>query len=396
MKNLHRIQLFLIFSILTWSCNDRPKVDSDKDESQFEKEQSTKESDSINVIIEEKILRETKFKLSDFYLGNDTLNQKVDYYFDRLSEEERVAQMIVTSAGVYGKPTGDVTRLIKDKKIGGIVLLKGSKNEFIDLISDFNKASEESGLLHLIYSCDAEPSLMNLKISGLASVKKTNQIKSVKESKEIAIRISKNIGSMGFSQNFAPVCDLPINKEIIGDRAFGDIKFTNTFIIETQQNNIIATAKHFPGHGNVIGDSHKGLVYIDGDLIEIKNFREAIKSGVISIMVGHIAIRNNKEYDTDGKPSTLSRKIVTGLLKDKLNFKGIVITDAMNMGALNNFKAPSLNAVKAGCDMILMPSDETKLLNSILSEMNKDENFKQQVYESVKKIIRIKICLGLI
>ena len=381
--------ILLIFCIITLSC--------DSKDIKIETEKSTKDSDSSITKIEEDItLEKSKFELSDYYTENDTLNKKVDLIFSKLSDPERVGQMIVSSAGVYGKSKNEVTKLIKEKKIGGVLLLKGSKNEFQGYINDFEITRKESGTLPLIYSCDAEPSLLNIKISGLPPVKKTNQINSVKESKEIANKISRNIKFIGFNQNFAPVCDLPYNKEIIGDRAFGEIEFTKAFIIETQRNSIIATAKHFPGHGNVIGDSHKSLVYVNGELKELSNFIDAIDAGVISVMVGHIAIKNNSQYNTEGKPSTLSRKIVTDLLKNKLNFKGIVITDAMNMGALNSFSTPSLSAVLAGCDMILMPSDETQLLNSIMEQMRKDENFKKQVYESVIKIIRAKVCLGLI
>ena len=92
--------------------------------------------------------------------------------------------------------------------------------------------------------------------------------------------------------------------------------------------------KHFPGHGRVAGDTHKKLVYIDGELTELGLYPPMIEAGVLSIMVGHIAVENNDKYSTDGAPATLSPTIVNDLLRDELGFKGIIITDAMNMGAV--------------------------------------------------------------
>jgi beta-N-acetylhexosaminidase len=128
---------------------------------------------------------------------------------------------------------------------------------------------------------------------------------------------------------------------------------------------------------------------------EVPNYQPLIESGVISIMVGHIAVINNEVYNTDGLPSSCSRAIVTELLKKKMGFKGIVITDAMNMGALKQIENASLKAVEAGCDMILMEPAEAKLLEAIYSKYQDEEDFKNQVDDSVRKIIRLKICLNL-
>jgi beta-N-acetylhexosaminidase len=174
------------------------------------------------------------------------------------------------------------------------------------------------------------------------------------------------------------------------------INFSNAFINTTQQNNIIATAKHFPGHGYVVGDSHEKLLKIDGKMREVPNYIPVIENGVLSIMVAHIAVANNEKYNTSGLPSTCSRAIVTDLLKKELNFKGLVITDAMNMGGVVAVPHSGLKAIQAGCDQILMPVKEEEDANDILEAMLADEDFKNQVYASVKKIIRLKICLGLI
>ncbi|RPI18842.1 MAG: glycoside hydrolase family 3 protein [Ignavibacteriae bacterium] len=342
-----------------------------------------------------------KFTLKDFLKDNSSLDSKVNDKFNSLSPEERVSQMIVTSCGENGKPRSEVIGLIKEKKVGGVILLKGSKESLSSLIEELKKVNYETHALPLIFSCDAEPSLINNRISGISNVTHTEKINSVEQSQKTAEQVTNIIKDIGFNQNFAPVCDLGFNKEIIGDRSFGTdekkiTELANAYIKKTQELNIAATAKHFPGHGYVKGDSHKELIFIDNKLHELDIFKNVIDNGVISVMVGHIAIRNNEEFNTEGYPASLSGKVITGLLKGKLGFKGIVITDAMNMGALNKFEHPSLTAVKAGCDMILMPTDETKLLNSILNEMKTDKAFEEQVNNSVKKIIKLKYCLGLL
>ena len=129
---------------------------------------------------------------------------------------------------------------------------------------------------------------------------------------------------------------------------------------------------------------------------EVVNYVPIIDNKVISIMVAHIAIKNNADFSTQDLPATCSRKVVTNLLKDSLNFRGLVITDAMNMGGVVNVPQCGLKAVQAGCDMILMPVNEEKDIDDILHEMILDHQFKAQVYSSVKKILRLKICLGLI
>jgi beta-N-acetylhexosaminidase len=129
---------------------------------------------------------------------------------------------------------------------------------------------------------------------------------------------------------------------------------------------------------------------------ELKNYAPLIKAGVLSIMIGHIAVKNNPTYNTNNLPSSVSKNIVTDLLKNEMNFKGLVVTDAMNMGGVASIPDCELKAAKAGCDLILMPVNEEKAIFDILTSMSTEPIFKKQIYASVRKIIRLKICLGLI
>lgn len=341
-----------------------------------------------------------QFSLSDFYSDNYELDRRVSKIFDGLDTRVRIAQLIVTSAGTNGKPTPVVENLIRKQSVGGVLLLGGDKITLINLASQFDSLAHASGILPLLYSADAEPSLINRKIKGTQAVPNTIDLLTESSSDSVAGMIAQELLSMKIRHNFAPVLDISPDNVAITNRAFGSdrdqvVALAGAFIRRTQQEQIVATAKHFPGHGLISGDTHHRLVTIDGIMEEVPNYQPLIDLGVMSIMVGHIAVINNEMYDTDGLPSSCSRVIVTDLLKKKLGFKGIVITDAMNMGALKQIDNASLKAVEAGCDMILMEPDEIRLLEAIFAKYNEDEDFKEQVDNSVRKIIRLKVCLNL-
>ncbi len=337
-----------------------------------------------------------QFTLSDFFKYDAVLAQKTDSVFSTLNDTTRVGQMIVAAAGRLGKPDSEINSLIKKQMLGGVILLNGSKQGFTEMTKRFKAINPG---VPLVFSADAEPTLIGSKIKGTTPVKKANAMVSRAEVLYYTQLICKNLKQVGITYNYAPVVDMSPNKTV-STRSFGNSPDTaqiwaNIFIKETQKNGIVATAKHFPGHGYVVGDTHEKLLTIDGEMREVGNYVPLINSGVLSIMVAHIAVKNNANYNTNGLPSSCSREIVTGLLKNKLKFKGIVITDAMNMGGVYKVKNCELLAAKAGCDLILMPVNEHKAIMDIVNHMNTSEKFRQQIYASVKKIIRLKFCLGL-
>ena len=341
-----------------------------------------------------------EFSLDDFYDENSELEEIVTNYFNALNDTSRVGQMIVPATGRLGKSRTYVADLASKGWIGGILLLNGTVDIFTQDVKNFDSIMKVNGNLPLIYSADAEPTLVNRKIANSRKVPKTNQIHHIDSVSKVTKIISQDLNSIGINQNFAPVIDASPNK-VVSNRSFGlnmdtVIEFSNKFVDITQEHNIVATAKHFPGHGFVKGDTHKELIYIDGEMKEVKNYVSIIKNGVMSIMVAHLAIKNNSKFNTNGLPSTCSKKIVTDLLKDSLGFNGLIITDAMNMGGVVNVKHNGLKAAMAGCDQLLMPVDEKEVLFDILSEMKNNDDFRKSIYESVKKIIRIKVCLGLL
>lgn len=337
------------------------------------------------------------FKMEDFLSDNQQLESDVDSIYNTLSNETKVAQLLMPAVGRLGETNDLITQKIKENKIGGVLMLNGTKEEFTNWIKAYNDLNPHKNNLPFLYSADAEPSLVNRKITGSTPVIKANEMKTIDEVRKYTNIISKDLNDIGINYNFAPVVDMSPNKTV-GFRSFGAvpeniIPWSNTFIQETQKNGIIATAKHFPGHGLVSGDTHKSLQVIDGELKEIKNYPKLIEDGVLSIMVAHIAVQNNPKYDTKGLPSTLSPEIVTNLLRKEYNFKGLIVTDAMNMGGVSSIPNAEVKAIEAGVDLILMPLNVDKAYTSLLKKYTEDKSFKSKVDIAAKRIIRMKLCM---
>ena len=340
------------------------------------------------------------FKLTDYLSENKFLDKEVERAFLMMDDTAIVAQLLMPAVGRLGLSKDTILSQINKRLIGGVLMLNGTKEEFTSWIKSFEKENKAIGNLPFLYSADAEPSLVNRKIIGSKPVKKANELLTIEEVMNVTDIISGDLNDIGINYNFSPVVDMSPNKTV-GFRSFGAIPeniipWSNAFIQHTQQHNILATAKHFPGHGLVSGDTHKELQTIDGEMLEIKNYPSLIASGVLSIMIAHIAVMNNKRYNTEGLPSTLSEKIVTQLLRDSLGFKGLIVTDAMNMGGVISVPMSASKAVKAGCDIILMPVDVVKTHSELLTLYRTDPAFKKRVDESAKRIIRMKIALGLL
>ncbi len=332
-----------------------------------------------------------QFELSDFFGTNPQLDAQTNAIFDSLSPADRVAQLIMPAIGKHGQPKEKIDRLIREGKIGGLLMLNGTREEFTAWIAEYNTWNKQNGKLPFFYSADAEPSLINRKITNTPPIAKANTLKNMDEVMACAEQI--------INYNFAPVVDMSPNKTV-GWRSFGHvpdsvIPWSNAFIQTTQERNIIATAKHFPGHGYVVGDTHEKLVYIDGEMKELNYYPPLIDQHVLSIMVAHIAVKNNPHYSTDGMPATTSKRIVTDLLRDSLNFQGLIVTDALNMGGVRNVHEAEVLAIEAGCDITLMPLDADAAHARLLSKYNTDASFRRRVDDSVLRIIRAKLALGM-
>jgi beta-N-acetylhexosaminidase len=344
--------------------------------------------------------QEQRFSIQDYLQENPVLNQLVEKSFNQMDDTARIAQLIMPAAGRLGEPNEKIERYIQKRLIGGILLLNGSMEGFTKMVNYLNDLNFQNQGIPFFYSADAEPSLINRKIEGSTLYKKASEIKTIEEVQKSALVISEDLKKIGINFNFAPVVDMPPNKTV-GYRSMGThedsiVSWAKNFIQVTQEQQIIATAKHFPGHGFVSGDTHQKLVYIEGEMKEVKNYPPLIENGVLSVMVAHLAVKNNLTYDTKDNPASISRNIVTDLLRNQLGFKGLIVTDAMNMGGVSGISNASLKAVQAGCDLILMPLDVEKTHQELLEKYRSDVEFRGQVDSSVKRILRMKHCLNLL
>lgn len=334
-----------------------------------------------------------------FFSAAPGIDKKVDELFAQMNSSQKAAQMImVASSEPLGFPyaTSVKTAVSKDQA-ANVLFLKGNKTEFIRQNKEL-KQFQIAGLQPL-FACDCEPTLFHNKFTGEKKMLATASLKTQDAVNSSVDTINKVMDEMGIVVNFAPIVDIAANKAVINKRAFSDEPsviedLAGTFIKRTQADNKAATIKHFPGHGAVVGDTHKQSVLINGKMTELKTFDNIIKKDKpVFVMVGHISVKNNPEgFNTEGgRPATASRKIITDLLRNQLNFQGIITTDAMNMQASKNFTDADWESAKAGVDLVLMPLDAAKLNKQIAAEIEKGSALGKQFEASVKRILRLKV-----
>jgi beta-N-acetylhexosaminidase len=229
---------------------------------------------------------------------------------------------------------------------------------------------------------------------------------------ELAYQMGKSIAeetrALGVQQNYSPVCDVNNNPDnpIINVRSFGEdpllvSKMSEAMIKGLQDGKVIATAKHFPGHGDTKIDSHNDLPVLNFDIdrlnqIELVPFKNAIDKNVRSVMIAHLSFPELE--NKPNVPASLSENIVQGLLIDKLGFKGLVVTDALNMKGITKYFSTSQVAVmcvNAGIDLILMPADEEASITAIENAIGSGAITEERINRSVEKILSAKEWLGL-
>jgi len=375
---------FVLISVVFYFQDDLKFILDKKISPLLEKE------DSANKIL--KNISGKKWEMKDFFEKNLYLDRKVEQIFNSLSISQKVAQLIMPD--LNKKNLKEISELIENDKISGFMIL--DKNIVQKDILKLKKIAQKYSNVPLFISMDAEPSLTAYRLPELADIPNTNELKTKEDILKYGTQIAESLKKLGVNINFAPVYDFGENKEIIADRSFGEtakeVKIRANLFAKTQlQKNILPTAKHFPGHGHVKGDTHKSLQTISGELKELEVFKSAIKNNIPLMMVGHLAVEKNEKYNTNKLPATLSSKIMKTLLRGKLKFKGLIITDSMSMGAVLKIKHGGLLSLKAGSDIILMPENVEKLHKDIIDELTKNNIFTQEFELKVKKVLKLKI-----
>ncbi len=335
----------------------------------------------------------------------------VDSTLNALTLREKVGQMIVafsmTPYVSYNDPEYlELAHMVRDQHIGGIAVSLGNIYEQAMLL---NRLQRLAGI-PLLISSDYENGL-GMRLEGGISFPSNMALGATRDS-SLVYRIGRVVGeearAVGVGQVYAPVSDVNDNPEnpIINVRSFGEnpqlvSSLASAFVKGVQSEGAVATAKHFPGHGDTHTDSHLGLPVVDYglsrlDTLELVPFRGDIAAGVKSIMVAHIAF---PKIDSEaGVPGTLSRAITTGLLKDSLGFHGLVVTDALTMGGVvKEFTdgAAAIRAVNAGADILLMPPDNHLAIDAIIDAVKRGRISESRIDDAVRKILEIKSELGL-
>ena len=351
----------------------------------------------------------------------DPLVEQAAQIVSGMTLEEKVAQMFfITPEALtgYGQVTvaGDATNEAYQKyPVGGLIYnsqnlvdidqtktMMAKMQQYADSrisLPVFLGVDEEGGSVTRIASNEAY-GITN--VSNMSDIGATGDTQNAYQA---GVTIGTYLSDLGFNLDFAPVADvLTVSDSVIGNRSFGtDSELVASMALSELQGlesmGIQGVMKHFPGHGGVSGDSHSGAVSTDKSLeelfaSELVPFQRAIDGGAEFLMVGHIAAPNVTGDDT---PASLSKVMITDVLRTQMGYQGVVITDAMNMTAITANHAAdeaAVLAVNAGADMILMPEDFGKAYNGVIDAVNNGTIEEYRINEAVVRIVKAKLALS--
>jgi len=344
---------------------------------------------------------------SPFFI--DSIQQKkwVEDKYNAMTLEEKVGQLFIVAAysNRDAAHEAEIENLVKNEAIGGLIFMQDQAVKQAELTNRYNKVSK----IPLLIGMDAEWGLaMRLKeVNRFPWAMTVGAVEDNDLVKQMGNNIGEQSARMGVNFNFAPVVDVNTNPKnpIIGNRSYGsDVENVSqkgiNYMLGMKERGVLASAKHFPGHGDTSQDSHKVLPTVGHDLsrlnsVELAPFQKLIDAGVASIMVAHLSVPT---LDNSGLPASLSKKIITDLLKGEMHFKGLVITDALNMDGVAKQYPPGivdLMAFEAGNDILLFSQDVKTAKQKIIEKINSGEISEERLAESVKKILEAKYFVGL-
>lgn len=336
---------------------------------------------------------------------NLTIDEKVDKTVESMSQTEKLGQMVMI--GIQGtKVDDDSLYMLNQYHMGGVILFDRnmeSPEQVKQLTSDLQAQSNEK--VPLFIGIDEEGGdvvRMAEKLTPPPSQKEIGATGDIEQARTWAIKTAKSLKDMGINVNFAPVADIGSNdKRSYSTDANTVIDFVRAATKGYQQENIIYSLKHFPGIGKGKVDSHVDSSSIDvakevlmtEDILPFKTIIDENEPNDYFILVSHLKYPAlDEEY-----PASLSSKIMTDLLRNELGYKGIIITDDMEMGAVanhNDFRSIGVKAVKAGVDIVLVCHEyqhQQEVYLGLLDAVNSGEISQERIDESVKRIIKVKL-----
>ena len=334
-----------------------------------------------------------------------------DSTLERLTLEQKVGQLFVTHArgradDLRGHEWDRVSGLVRDGAVGGVMFFAGESA----LQAGATARLQAAAPLPLLISQDMEngPGMRLDDGTAFPSAMALGAARSPGLAYLVGRAIAAEARALGVHQNYAPVADVNVNpaNPIINVRSFGaEPELVGALVTSQargmQDGGLIATAKHFPGHGDTATDSHAALASIPGDRrrldeVELAPFRRTIDAGVMSVMVGHLAVPALDA--TPGLPATLSQPIVTGVLRERLGFEGLVVTDGLDMqGVLEQFDIGevSVRALEAGVDQLLLTRDERLAGRAVLDALASGRLTESRIDASARRVLRAKAWAGL-
>lgn len=373
------------------------------------------ENDEVSVHVSQHPYARTTEKLT-----KEMINTKVAFtepfmvneLIDKMSIEEKIGQLIF--AGVTGKTITAVTEVIINQyKVGGIILFANNLENVEQSIQLLNqlKTENEQNPLPLFLGVDQEGGRVE-RLPGFIKMPTNEEIGMINNEKfsyKVGELLGKQLNSFGFNLNFAPVIDIDSNPNnpVIADRSFGkDPKIVGKLGMQTmlgmKKQHIIPVVKHFPGHGDTEVDSHLELPLIDKSVAELQvleliPFKESIEAGVDAMMTAHILL---PQID-DEFPASMSKKVITGILREQLDYDGVVMTDDMTMRAITDhfeIGEAAVQSIKAGTDIILIAHHFEGLVSvfdTLRTAIEDEEITEERINQSIQRIMQLKQKYGI-
>ena len=394
------ILLFFLWNKGSGSSKNPEENEESKNTIRITEEETTQEED------------ETESELSE----EQKTEELIEEYLSNMPLEDKVSQLFfVQPEALTGVDTAvqasDMTKeALQEYPVGGIVMFSKNiqdRDQICAMLANLQAYSKYP----LFLGVDEEGGSLVARVanSGTISVPTFPNMMEIgntgnpEEAYEVGRTIGTYLKDLGFNLDFAPIADVLVNPEnqVIGERAFGSdaelvAKMVKRVVEGLQEQEVSAVLKHFPGHGGTEADSHEGTAILNRTLEELRSeeflpFQSGIEAGADMIMVGHISV---PEVTGDDTPATLSETVITDLLRNELEFDGIIITDSMSMGAIVDHYGPgeaAVQVIRAGGDMILMPQDFVEARQAVLEAVYQQEITEERINESLRRIYRIKL-----
>ncbi len=353
---------------------------------------------------------------------SDKTNPSVRQWTRSMTLRDKAAQLIIVP--IYGEAANTRSaefrkyqHLIRDLHVGGVIVTGHSLNGGVRNAEPYAMAA----LLNRLQKLARTPLFVAADFERGASMRVNSTTawpysmafgaaQDLAAVTEEGADTARDARAMGVNWLFAPVADVNNNPDnpIINIRSFGEnpeqvANFVEAYINgahSDRKNPVLVTAKHFPGHGDTTEDSHLALPRLEADhdrieAVELTPFRKAIEAGVDAVMTAHLAV---PALDPDNLPATVSGKIVTGVLRDELGFRGLVVTDAMDMQGLSamfDSGEASVRAIEAGADVLLMPKRPEEAIRGLVAAVEKGRISRKRLDDSVNRVLAAKARLGL-